>query len=292
MNQNSFTQKENNQIIEKKILAPQISLIKVYNPEISRKAQPGQFVVLRIYKNGERIPLTIADSNSQDGTITIVFQKIGATTKLLDTLKPNDVILDILGPLGHPAHIKNFGTVVCIGGGVGIAEIYPVAKSYKKNGNKVISILGARNKDLIIFYDEIKSISDECYVTTDDGSFGKKGFVTDVLKDLMQRENISLVSAVGPTIMMKVVSNLTKEKGIKTLVSLNPIMLDATGMCGVCRVTVDGKVKFACVDGPEFDGHLVDFDELMSRQKIYLSEEQTAIKVHCSDENPNCRCKL
>lgn len=279
-----------NQITFKKILAPQVSLIKVFNPDISKKAKPGQFVVLRTRENGERIPLTIADSN-KDGTITIVFQKIGASTMLLDKLEEGDSILDLLGPLGHPAHIDNFGVVVCIGGGVGIAEIYPVAKAYKNAGNYVISILGARNKDLIIFYEEIASVSDKCYVTTDDGSFGRKGLVSDVLKELMQTENISLVSAVGPTIMMKVVSEITKTKNIKTLVSLNPIMLDATGMCGVCRVTVGGKVKFACVDGPEFDGHQVDFDELMSRQRIYISEEKIAIEKHCSDENPNCRCK-
>lgn len=280
-----------NKILLKRTLAPQVGLIEIDAPDISKKALAGQFVVLRIHDHGERIPLTIADADPSKGTITIVFQKIGASTRLLDTLEQGDRILDLLGPLGKPAHIENSGTVVCIGGGVGIAEIYPVAKAYKKAGNRVISVLGARNKDLIIFADEIAKVSDECHITTDDGSLGQKGLVSDVLKDIMGREKVSLVSAVGPTIMMKVISDITKPYNIKTYVSLNPIMLDATGMCGVCRVTIAGKVKFACVDGPEFDGHEVDFAELMSRQKLFLDEEKKAVEVHCSDENPNCRCK-
>lgn len=278
-------------ILLKKSLAPKVGLIEVDAPAIAKKALAGQFIVLRIHQNGERIPLTIADRDPGKGTITIVFQKIGATTTMIDTLEQGDEILDLLGPLGRPAHIDKVGTVVCIGGGVGIAEIYPVAKAYKNAGNKVISILGARNKELIIFEDKIRSVSDECFITTDDGSHGRKGFVSDVLKEIMAREKVSLVSAVGPTIMMKVISDITKPDGIKTFVSLNPIMLDATGMCGVCRVTVGGKVKFACVDGPEFEGHEVDFAELMSRQRLYIDEEKRALERHCSDENPNCRCK-
>ena len=280
-----------NNILLKKTLAPQVGLIELDAPDIAKKALAGQFVVLRIDQHGERIPLTIADTNSSKGTITIVFQKIGASTRLLDTLKQGDSILDLLGPLGRPAHISNIGTVVCIGGGVGIAEIYPVAKAYKNAGNRVLSVLGARNKDLIIFADEIAKVCDECHITTDDGSLGRKGLVSDVLREIMEREKVSLVSAVGPTIMMKVISDITKAVNVDTYVSLNPIMLDATGMCGVCRVTVGGKVKFACVDGPEFDGHEVDFAELMSRQKIYLDEEKKAVERHCSQENPNCRCK-
>lgn len=280
-----------NKILLKRTLAPQVSLIEVEAPDISKKALAGQFVVLRIDQHGERIPLTIADCDPSKGTVTIVFQKIGASTRLLDVLKQGDSILDLLGPLGRPAHIGNIGTVVCIGGGVGIAEIYPVAKAYRSAGNRVISVLGARNKDLIIFADEIAGVSDECHITTDDGSLGRKGLVSDILRDIMSREKVSLVSAVGPTIMMKVISDITRPSGIKTYVSLNPIMLDATGMCGVCRVTIAGKVKFACVDGPEFDGHEVDFAELMSRQKIYLDEEKKAAEKHCSEENPDCRCK-
>ena len=269
-------------------------MIEVEAPEISQKALPGQFVVLRIDENGERIPLTIADSDPSAKKIKIIFQEAGASTMQLACLNSGDDILDLLGPLGMPAHIEKIGTVACVGGGVGIAEIYPVAKAYKKAGNKVISILGARNKELLIYSDEISKVSDETHLVTDDGSSGRKGFVSDVLKEVIEKEKITLVSAVGPTIMMKVVSDLTKPYGVRTLVSLNPIMLDATGMCGVCRVTIGGKIKFACVDGPEFDGHEVDFKELMSRQKAYLAEEKDSLeqfKKCCSDDNPNCRCK-
>ncbi len=276
-------------ILQKRIIAPKIHLIEVDAPHIAKKAKAGQFIVVRIDEQGERIPLTIGDCDIAKGTITIVFQEIGASTIMLGRLNEGDNILDLAGPLGMAAHIEKVGTVVCIGGGVGIPEIFPVAKAYKKSGNKIISILGARNKELILFEEKIRTISDETIIVTDDGSYGKKGFVTNALQEVIDRETVNLVSAVGPTIMMKVVSDLTKPYKIKTLVSLNPIMLDATGMCGVCRVTIAGKVKFACVDGPEFDGHDVDFAELMSRQKYFKDEEKIA--MDCSDENPNCRCK-
>lgn len=281
-------------ILKKKILAPKIKLFEISAMPVAKKAKPGQFVILRIDASGERIPVTIAESDAEKGSVTIIVQEAGATTTRLGSLKVGDDILDLAGPLGKPADIEKFGTVVCVGGGVGIAEIFPVAAAYKSKGNKVISILGARSSNLIIFEDKIRSVSDETVVITDDGSSGRRGFVSDVLKEVMEREKVDLVSAVGPTIMMKVVSDLTKPQGIKTLVSLNPIMLDATGMCGVCRVTVGGKVKFACVDGPEFEGHDVDFAELMSRQKIFLGEEKASMEKlaqDCSKENKNCRCK-
>ncbi len=280
-------------ILKKNKIADRVHMIEVHAPEISEKAKPGQFIVLRIDEMGERIPLTIADSFPEEQKIKIIFQEAGASTMQLACMKEGDNILDLLGPLGMPAHISKLGTVVCVGGGVGIAEIYPVAKAYRKAGNRVISILGARNKELLIYSQEISDVSDETILITDDGSSGRKGLVTDILTELMAKEKIDLVSAVGPTIMMKAVSQVTKSAGIKTLVSLNPIMLDATGMCGVCRVTVGGKIKFACVDGPEFDGHEVDFVELMSRQKNYTSKEKESAEIYlkkCSEENPNCRC--
>lgn len=281
-------------ILKKEYLAPKIFLMEIDSPSIAKKALPGQFIVLRIDEKGERIPLTIAETDNSKGSVTIIFQQAGATTSLLAKLNAGDTILDLLGPLGKPAHIEKIGTVVCVGGGVGIAEIYPVAKAYKEAGNKVISILGARTKELLIYEEKIKNCSDEFYAITDDGSSGRKGFVSDVLKEVLEKEKIGLVSAVGPTIMMKVVCDVTKPYGIKTLVSLNPIMLDATGMCGVCRVTVGGKINFACVDGPEFEGHDVDFNELMSRQKSYLDQEKCSsdiVEGKCRDENKDCRCK-
>lgn len=264
-------------IIKAKELAPKIKLIQLKDELAAKAAKPGQFCVIKIDENGERIPLTIAKAEKGSGLITLIFQEAGATTCMLGRLKEGDQISDFLCPLGKPADIEKFGTVVTIGGGVGIPEILPVTEAYKKAGNYVISVLGARSDDLILLRDEIKAVSDEVHIVTDDGSSGRKGFVSDILTELIKTKKIDLVSAVGPTIMMKVISDVTKPHNIKTLVSLNPIMLDATGMCGVCRVTVGGQVKFACVDGPEFDGHLVDFDELMMRQKIYLDEEKRAM---------------
>ncbi len=264
-------------IEEAKTLAPAIKLIKVKDLDAARAAKPGQFCVIKIDEKGERIPLTIAEADKDSGLITIIFQEAGATTTLLGQLKKGGVISDFLCPLGTPAHIGKLGTVVTIGGGVGIPEILPVTKAFKEAGNYVMSILGARTKELILLEDKIRSVSDETLVATDDGSYGKKGFVSDILKELIASKKIDLVSVVGPTIMMKVIADVTRPHGIKTMASLNPIMLDATGMCGVCRVTVGGKIKFACVDGPEFDAHLVDFDELMMRQRIYLDEEKRSL---------------
>jgi ferredoxin--NADP+ reductase len=230
-------------------------------------------VILRIDSTGERIPLTIADSDPEKGSIVLICQSVGKTSTQLNRLQTGDSILDIAGPLGKPSHLENFGTAVCVGGGVGIAVTYPIAKALKEKGNKVISILGARTKDLLILEHEMQQVSDEVRVTTDDGSYGAKGLVTDALRQVIEEQQVNFVLAIGPTIMMKFVSKLTQEYGITTMVSLNPIMIDGTGMCGGCRVEVGGKTQFACVDGPEFDGHQVDFDLLMQRQRMYLDDE-------------------
>jgi len=272
-------------IVTKRTLTPDVKLFEVEAPAVARKAKPGQFIVLRIDEKGERIPITIVDPNAKDGTITLIVQEVGKTTKKLGTMKEGDKIANIVGPLGIPSEIKKYGQVVVIGGGVGIAEAYPEAKALKEAGNRVICIIGARNKDLLILEKEMREVSDEFYITTDDGTKGRKGFVTDVLKDLISQKKIDHVSAIGPTIMMKVVSEVTRPHGIKTVVNLNPIMLDGTGMCGVCRVTIGGETKFACVDGPSFDGHLVDFDELMARQKIYLKDEKLSTEIYEKQEN-------
>lgn len=266
-------------IVHKERLAPHINLFEIEAPRIAKHAKPGQFVVIRLHERGERIPLTIADTNPQSGTITIVAQEVGKTTYELGTYEAGQYLLDVLGPLGQPSHIDKFGTVVMVGGGVGVAEIYPVARAMKEAGNYVISILGFRTKELVFWEDKLRSVSDEVIVTTNDGSYGMKGFTTHALQKLIDEgRKIDLVHAVGPTIMMKFVSELTKPHGIKTIVSLNPIMVDATGMCGVCRVTVGGEIKFACVDGPEFDGHEVDFDELMRRLDYYKDLEKLSFE--------------
>jgi ferredoxin--NADP+ reductase len=267
------------EIIVKKELAPNVKLIEVKAPLIARKALPGQFVILRVYEKGERIPLTIAEKNIETESITIVFQEVGKTTKLLGKLRVGDKISDIVGPLGNPSEIERFGVVIGVGGGVGIAALYPILKGLKEKGNYVISIIGGRSANYVIFREEIEKISDEIYVTTDDGSLGRKGLVTDVLKEILEKRKIDRIWAVGPTIMMKVVSDLTKAYHVPTIVSLNPIMVDGTGMCGGCRVTVGGKIRFTCVDGPEFDGHLVDFDELLTRLKTYKDEETLALRL-------------
>ncbi|MDQ1279803.1 MAG: hypothetical protein QG670_1065 [Thermoproteota archaeon] len=279
-------------ITEKKLLASNIKLIKVYAPLISKKNKPGQFVVLRIDESGERIPLTIVDSDPKEGLITLIFQEAGKTTAKLGQLKEGDVIHDILGPLGNPSEIKTYGQVVIIGGGVGTAVAYPEAKALKTVGNRVITIIGARNKDLLILEDEMKTLSDEFYITTDDGSKGHHGFVTDVLKKLIEeKRKIDLVVAIGPTVMMRAIAGITRPYNIKTLVSLNPIMIDGTGMCGGCRVTVGNSTKFVCVDGPEFDGHLVDFDQLLTRQRIYLDDEIKALKLYEKDIGEKRGCQ-
>lgn len=261
-------------------LAPNVKLIDVYAPLISKKAKAGQFVILRINEKGERIPLTIADINPSLESITIVFQEVGKTTRLLGKLREGDEILDLVGPLGNPSEVDYYGTIIGVGGGVGIAALYPILKALKEKGNYVITILGARSKNYLIFKEEIEKISDEIYFATDDGSYGHKGFVSDVLKKILDSERIiDRIWAIGPTIMMKVICELTKPYNVPTIVSLNPIMVDGTGMCGGCRVTVGDKVMFTCVDGPEFDGHLVNFDELLKRLKAYREEEQLSLKL-------------
>ena len=265
-------------ILGKQRLYENIVKIDVEAPLIAERAKAGQFITLRIDENGERIPLTIADTDAKR-SITIVFQEVGASTKMLGRLELGDAILDILGPLGHPTEVEKFGTVVCIGGGVGIAVVHPVVKAMKAKGNKVITIIGSRCEDALIYRKENQAHSNEFFITTDDGSCGRKGFVSDELKQLIEKgEKIDRVIAIGPVPMMKSVSNVTKSHNIKTIVSLNPLMLDATGMCGVCRVTVGGEVKFTCVDGPEFDGHKVDYDELTTRLNQYKDKEKIAME--------------
>lgn len=269
-------------IVRKEKLAENIHLIEVAAPLVARSARPGQFVVLRLDGRGERIPLTIADKHPEIGTIEIIFQEAGATTKLLSDLKAGDEILNLLGPLGTPAHIEKVGTVAVVGGGVGIAETYPAIAAYRQAGNRVVTIIGARCQELLITESKLRQASDEFHIITDDGSCGRKGFVTDILKELIETEKqIDLVYAVGPVPMMEAVSKLTYPHGIKTVVSLNPLMLDATGMCGVCRVTVGGKVLFACVDGPEFNAHLVDFAELKLRLSTFKDKEKEALDHVC-----------
>ena len=259
-------------------LAPGIKRFIIEAPRIARKQRPGQFVIVRIYEEGERIPLTIENSDPQRGTINIVVQSIGKTTHLLNTLTSGDTILDVVGPLGKPSHIENFGTVVVMGGGVGTAMAYPTAAALKRAGNRVLSIVGARTKELVILEREMREISDELMVTTDDGSYAEKGFVTDKLRQLIKAgTQIDLVIAVGPIPMMRAVSNVTREKQIRTIVSLNPIMIDGTGMCGGCRVLINGKSKFACVDGPEFEAHEVDFDVLVQRNAMYREAEKKSM---------------
>ena len=266
-------------ILKKQELAPKIKLMDVSAPEIARKAKPGQFVVLRVDDKGERFPLTLVDWNCEEGWIRLIFQEVGVSTIKLGSLSVGDSILDVVGPLGTPSEIMNYGLVAVIGGGVGTAPAYPIAKALKNSGNRIVSIIGARSAELLILENEMRAVSDELYISTDDGSKGHKGFVSDVLKMLIEKNYpFNLVYAVGPAIMMKVVASVTKPYGIKTVVSLNPIMVDATGMCGACRVTVGGKTKFVCVDGPEFDAHEVDFDELMKRQRMYLDEERRALE--------------
>jgi len=269
-------------IIKKERLNESVSRITVDAPHIARAAKPGQFVVIVPTENAERIPLTIADTDLTRGTISIIFQIVGATTKVLDSLKEGEEIAHLLGPLGTPSHVEKLGTVVIIGGGVGIAEIYPMVKAMKMIGNEVITIIGARCKDLLIFERELSVVSSQLLVTTDDGSCGRKGFVSDELKDIIASgKQIALVVAVGPVPMMRVCCDVTKAHNIKTVVSLNPLMLDATGMCGICRVTVGGKIKFACVEGPEFDGHEVNFKELTDRLKGYKDVEKRAYDHVC-----------
>jgi ferredoxin--NADP+ reductase len=266
-------------IVEKKVLSENVKLFVIKAPLVAKKALPGQFIILRIDEKGERIPLTIADSDPEKGTVTIIFLEVGKTTKQLGKMNVGDSLQNFAGPLGVPSEVKKYGTVICVGGGVGIAPLFPIVKALKDTGNQVISILGAKTADLLLLEDEIHSYSDEFYIATDDGSKGHKGFVSDVLQQVIEKHKVDMVMAIGPIIMMKVVSNLTKKYDIKTLVSLNPIMVDGTGMCGGCRVLIDGKTKFACVDGPEFDGHKVDYDNLMLRNRRFVHSEENACKL-------------
>ena len=261
-------------------LVPRVHMFKVAAPNVAKKAQPGQFVVIRIDEKGERIPLTIADWDREKGNVTIVFMEVGTTTYRLALLGAGDFIANFIGPLGLPTHIERFGTVVCVAGGFATATIVPIARAMWREGNKVISIMGARSKDLIFWEDELRSVSDQLIVTTDDGSYGRKGLVTEPLKELLETgEKVDRVIAIGPSIMMKYCAKTTEPFGVKTIVSLNPIMVDGTGMCGACRVSVGGVTRFVCVDGPDFDGHQVDWDLLFARQRIYLDEEKHSVEM-------------
>ena len=262
-------------ILKKQELSPGILGYDIEAPRVAKKALPGQFIVLRVNEEGERVPLTIADFDREKGIVTILFQVVGASTGLLASLKEGDSILDFVGPLGQPSELSDhMGTVVFVGGGIGVAPVYPIARAAHELGNKVISILGAKTKDILIFEERMRAISDEVLITTDDGSYGIKGFVTNAIEELIKRgEKIDQVTAIGPGVMMKSVAEATRPYGIKTVVSLKPIMVDGTGMCGGCRVQVGEETKFACVDGPEFDGHLVDFRGLMARGRMYRTQE-------------------
>ena len=264
-------------IVRKECLNPTVTLMEVEAPLIAKKAEPGQFIILRVDEDGERIPLTVADFDREKGTVTIIFQIVGATTMKLNHLEEGDSIHDFVGPLGVASHTEGLKKVAVIGGGVGCAIAYPIAKKLHQQGAEVHSIVGFRNKDLVILEEEFKAASSKFVMMTDDGSYGEKGLVTDALKKLLDSgETYDEVIAIGPLIMMKFVCKLTKEYGVKTVVSMNPIMIDGTGMCGGCRLTVGGKTKFACVDGPDFDGHEVDFDEAMSRSSMYRKMGKSA----------------
>lgn len=278
-------------IVRKENLAANLYLFEVEAGRIAGKAEAGQFIIVRQDEKAERIPLTIADFSREKGTITLIFQVVGASTSKLSELEAGEHILDMVGPLGVPSEIENYGTVVCIGGGVGIAPIHPIARALKGAGNRVISIIGARNKELLFWREEMRAVSDELLIATDDGSEGRKGFVTDVLKEVLEKEEVTQIWAIGPMIMMKNVAEATKEKGIKTIVSLNPIMVDGTGMCGACRVGVGEETKFACVDGPEFDGHQVDWELALQRSRFFRAEEQQSMEHHQRCGGGACRCR-
>lgn len=267
-------------LMEKKSLAHDVYSMEVEAPYIASRTMPGQFVIIKINEEGERIPLTIADNHPERGTITLIFQEVGKSTMQMGAMSAGEYLGDVVGPLGVPSHIRKLDLVVCIGGGIGIAPVHPIARGFKEAGSKVISILGSRSKDLLIMEEEMGKASSELLICTDDGSYGSKGFVTNVLEDLINNGSpIDLVVAIGPVPMMEAVCKLTKPYEIETMVSLNPIMVDGTGMCGACRVTVGGETRFVCVDGPDFDGHQVDFGELKLRQRMYLKEEREAIEA-------------
>lgn len=270
-------------ILSKKLLvdskSAKVDSIEILSPEIASKIKPGQFVVIMASEKGEKVPLTVVEKDAARGTIKLIFQEVGLTTKILGAMKAGDRLYSIVGPLGNPTQIKKYGKIIIIGGGVGIAEIYPVARAMKEAGNHVTTILGARSKELLILENELKAASDELYVVTDDGSYGRRGFTTDMLEEILSKNKYDLIYSVGPIPMMKNVSLAAKKFSIRTIVSLNAIMVDATGMCGCCRVTVGGKTYFSCVDGPEFDASLVDWEELIKRNKIYNDKEKHICKL-------------
>ncbi|MCP4113272.1 MAG: sulfide/dihydroorotate dehydrogenase-like FAD/NAD-binding protein [Desulfobacteraceae bacterium] len=259
-----------------------VILNEIEAPLIARKAKPGQFVIMKANETGERIPLTMADTDPEKGTVTVIYMVVGKSTALFKTLQVGDGYQDVIGPLGKPTHLENMGTVLCVGGGTGIAVLHPITRGLKQIGNHVITVIGARDKDTLILEDHMKAASDELHICTDDGSYGHHGFVTDKVKEVLDRGNdVKLAVAIGPVPMMKFVCKITKEYNVKTIVSLNPIMVDGTGMCGGCRVSVGGQTKFGCVDGPEFDGHEVDYDELMKRLQSYIDEEKDCYEDYC-----------
>ncbi|MDY7077812.1 MAG: sulfide/dihydroorotate dehydrogenase-like FAD/NAD-binding protein [Chloroflexota bacterium] len=268
------------EILHKEILSDVSKLMVVAAPEVARKTQAGQFVIVRIDERGERIPLTVADYDREGGTITIIFQEVGKTTMHLGKLEPGDELATFVGPLGHPTEIENYGTIVCVGGGVGIAPVYPIARELKNAGNTVISIIGARTKELLFWEDRMRAVSDELVICTDDGSYGRKALVTEPLKELLEEQpgEVARVWAIGPAIMMKFVALTTKPYKVPTIVSLNTIMIDGTGMCGGCRVLLEEGSQFVCVDGPEFDGHMVDWNNLLARQQFYQGEERLSVE--------------
>ncbi|SMF35777.1 sulfide/dihydroorotate dehydrogenase-like FAD/NAD-binding protein [Desulfovibrio gilichinskyi] len=274
-----------NKILRKKALIPgQTSMLVIHAPQIAKKAKPGNFVILRIHDKGERVPLTIADTDLDAGTITIVYLVVGKSSALLETLKEGDTILDVCGPLGKPTHIEKCGTVICVGGGTGIAAMHHIAKGHHRAGNHVVAIVGARSKDLLLFCDELGGFCPELLIATDDGSTGHKGFVTEVLRDRLEKDkDVAEVVAIGPVPMMEAVSKVTKPFGVRTVVSLNSIMVDGVGMCGACRCNVGGETRFACVDGPEFDGHKVDFNELRMRLAQYKKQEGESMDLFRSE---------
>jgi len=276
-------------ILEKSDLAAQVYKYVVEAPDIARKAEAGQFVILRLDEHGERFPITLADWDSEKGTLTLFVQAVGKSTIQMSRMTAGQSIRDVVGPLGVPSHVEKSGTVVALGGGFGIAAIHPIVRAHTKIGNKTISILGARTKNLLILEEEMRKVSSEVRIATDDGSYGHKGFVTDILKELLEnKEPVSLVLAIGPMVMMQAVAGITRPFGIKTLVSMNPIMMDGTGMCGACRVMVNGKMKFACVDGPEFDAHQVDFSGVLERLKVYQSEEKLSMDHYLRETKGEC----
>ncbi|MBN1599374.1 MAG: sulfide/dihydroorotate dehydrogenase-like FAD/NAD-binding protein [Bacteroidales bacterium] len=269
-----------NRIVEKINLSELVVKLSIEAPEIAKKRKAGHFVIVKIGKKGERIPLTISQADEHSGTITLIIQKVGTTSHKLAALEPGDHVTDLVGPLGHATHIENKGTILCAGGGVGIAPLLPIVEALKEAGNKIILVLGARSKDLIILEDEIRKVSDEVVIMTDDGSYGQKGLITKGMEDVIMKNRIDLAYAIGPAIMMKYCSLLTKKHAIPTIASLNTIMVDGTGMCGACRVTVGNKTRFVCVDGPEFNAHEVDFDELLMRLGAYKEEEYSSFKEY------------